>query len=132
MKVLVVLGNRLRDDATMSEYLKGRLDKTIEVAADFDKIVLSGGLANKKAGITEAAAMNEYLHKSGISADKILLETQSLTTKQNAKFVSPIIKQFGEIEVTILSSAYHINRKFKNPIKYFTFYLKCAVKSIIA
>ena len=124
MKVLVVLGNRMNDDGTFSDAMMDRLNKTLSVAEDFDKIVVTGGVANPTAGLAEGDMMCKWLVQNGIPMSKIIVENRSHTTKENAKFTAPIIKGIGAEEVTLLSSAYHIDRKVYNPIRLFKKYTK--------
>lgn len=131
MKVLVTLGNRLLDDGSISDFLRGRLEKTLEVADNYDLLVLTGGIANPKAGISEGSVMREWLLAKGVSADKIIVEDRSTTTKENAKFCRLIFEVFGITDVTILSSAYHIERKWLNPVKLFKRYAKVNVSEAI-
>ena len=132
MKILVVLGYKLCSNGNMSKILIDRLDKTIEVQKDFDKILLSGGVANKKANASEANLMKKYLLDKGCPIEKIMIENMSMTTKQNAQFCAPIIEKLNVEEFTILSSQFHIKRKILNPIKLFKFYTKCKVNYIEA
>ena len=124
MKVLVVLGNRMNDDRTFSDAMMDRLNKTLAVADDFDKIIVTGGVANPNAGVAEGDMMSKWLVENGVPMNKILVENRSHTTKENAKFTAPILKGIGAEEVTILSSAYHIDRKIYNPIRLFKKYTK--------
>lgn len=121
MKVLVVLGNMLCDDGSMSDILLSRLETAVKLDKEynFDKIVLTGGAANKKTDKTEAEVMESFLLSSGINANKLILEDKSLTTVQNAKFSAPILKSLNLNEFYLLSSAYHIERKWLNPVKLF-------------
>ena len=119
MKVLVVLGNRMNDDGTLSDAMLERLNKALVVADDFDKIIVTGGVANPIAGKAEGDMMSKWLVENGVPMGKILVENRSHTTKENAKFTAPIIKGIGAEEVTILSSAYHIDRKVYNPVRLF-------------
>ncbi len=128
MKILVVLGNRMNDDGTFSDAMMDRLNKTLSVAEDFDKIVVTGGVANPTAGLAEGDMMSKWLVENGISMTKIVVENRSHTTKENAKFTAPILKGLGAEEVTLLSSAYHIDRKIYNPLRLFKKYTK--LKSI--
>ena len=59
MLVLVVLGNRLNDDGSMSELMRERLNLTLQIEKRLAPqiIVLSGGVANKKANVAEAEVM---------------------------------------------------------------------------
>ena len=122
MLVAVILGNRLNDDATISETMKQRLELALEIenAVQPDKFILSGGLANVAAGTTEAVAMHEWLVAHGVSADKLILEDKSLSTKQNAKFSVPIAAELGTTQLILCTTPEHMNRKFLNPIKLFS------------
>ena len=78
MLVAVVLGNRLNDDGTPTELMLKRMQLTLEMYVKFnpDKIILSGGLANKKAGRTEAQFMREYLVTVVVIIHKIFVQNQ--------------------------------------------------------
>ena len=127
MKVLVVLGNRMNDDRTFSDAMMDRLNKTLAVAEDFDKIIVTGGIANPLAGVAEGDMMSQWLIENGVPMSKILVENRSHTTKENAKFTAPILKGIGAEDVTLLSSAYHIDRKAYNPVRLFKKYTKLSV-----
>ena len=121
MHVLVVLGNRMNDDGTMTGLSVKRLNAAMRFAAAFgvDKIILSGGVANKKANRSEAAAMHEYLLANGIAADRLVCEDKSLTTEENAEYSVPIAAKLGATEITVITSNEHMSRNFLNPIKLF-------------
>ena len=108
--VVVLLGNRLNDDGSISEIQKQRLQLALELEQQFnpDYYVLSGGLANPAAGRTEAEAMYENLIKLGIDENKLIKENDSLTTVQNAYYSAPIIKKLGAEVVIICTSPYHL------------------------
>lgn len=117
--VVIVLGNRLNDDGTLSEIGKERLMLASEIEQTFhpDYYILSGGLANETAGITEAEAMYNYLiekHQNvlGFDKEKFILEKKSLSTVGNAKYSVPIAKELGAEIIIVCSSAYH----FGNPV----------------
>lgn len=121
MHVLVVLGNRMNDDGTMTGLSVKRLNAAMRFAAAFgvDKIILSGGVANKKANRSEASAMREYLLANGIAADRLVCEDKSLTTEENAEYSVPIAAKLGATEITVITSNEHMSRNFLNPIKLF-------------
>lgn len=121
MHVLVVLGNRMNDDGTMTGLSVKRLNAAMRFAAAFgvDKIILSGGVANKKANRSEAAAMREYLANNGVAEDNLICEDQSTTTEENAKYSVPIAAKLGATEITVITSNEHMSRNFLNPIKLF-------------
>lgn len=121
MLVAVILGNRLNDDGSCSETMKLRLNLALEVDKVLkpDKIILSGGIANPLAGISEAKVMRDWLVNNGVAADKLVLEDKSLTTKQNAKFSVPIALELGADEILVCTTPEHMNRFFLNPVKLF-------------
>lgn len=107
--VAIVLGNRLNDDGTISEIQRQRLEMVKEVEKLFTPkyYILSGGLANVKAGITEAQAMYNYLVSEGFDQDKLVLEDKSLTTVQNAKYSVPLAKSLNADMILVITSGYH-------------------------
>lgn len=121
MHVVVVLGNRMNNDGSMTELSERRLQAAMRFVTAFgvDKIILSGGVANKKANRSEAAAMREYLVDNGVAEDKSICEDQSTTTEENAKYSVPIAAKLGATEITVITSNEHMSRNFLNPIKLF-------------
>ena len=121
MLVAVILGNRLNDDGSMSEILKKRLAATLRLNKLFEpsKIIVSGGVANPAAGVSEAQVMRDYLVSQGVESDKIVVEDKSMTTKQNAEFSVPIAANLGATEILLCTSIEHMGRKFLNPIRLF-------------
>ena len=122
MLVAIILGNRLNDDGSMSDILKRRLTATLRLNKLFapSKIIVSGGIANPKAGLSEAQVMRDYLVNNGVESDKIVVEDKSMTTKQNAEFSVPIAAALGATEILLSTSLEHLNRKFLNPISLFS------------
>ncbi len=112
--VVVILGNRLNDDGTITEIQRNRLElaKEIETLFNPEYYILSGGVANEKAVLSEAEAMYNYLVSDGFNKDKLIIEKDSMTTVQNAQFSIPIAKKLGAEIVIVCSSGYH----FGNPI----------------
>lgn len=126
MLVAVVLGNRINDDGTMSELMRVRLETALKICKTFNpsKIILSGGVANKKVDVAEADMMREYLVERGVSSNILVLEDKSLTTKQNAEFSVPIAVELGATELLLCTSLEHISWSYLNPIKLFQSQLK--------
>ena len=122
MLIAIILGNRLNDDGSMSEILKNRLSATLRLNELFapSKIIVSGGIANPKAGVSEAEVMRNYLISQGVDSDKIVVEDKSMTTQQNAEFSVPIAAALGATEILLSTSLEHLNRKFLNPISLFS------------
>lgn len=120
--VFVVLGNYLNDDGTPSDILIKRLNLTLIAFNKFNpaKIILSGGVANKLAKISEAEAMYRYLIVHGINPDILIKEDKSMTTKENAINSMAIIETLELDEVVIISSIEHFTIYSYNVLKYFT------------
>lgn len=126
MVVAVILGNRMNDYGTLSQKMQSRLGLALKLYAEKapDRIIVSGGVANKVAGKAEADEMYKWLVSNGIPSDVLIKEGRSLTTKQNAKFSAPIIKGLGADKVILCTSAEHFNRRYLNPYKLFSRALK--------
>jgi len=83
--VAIVLGNKVNEDGTLSERLKARLDKSIEL---FNKkrvgtIIVSGGLG--KEGFWEGKKMQEYLIYNKIPTEKILVDNYGTDTEKTVE-----------------------------------------------
>ncbi len=122
MKVLVVLGNILKDDNGMSDALKSRLTLALSVWQEYDMLILTGGITNLNSTLPEAMVMKAWMVERGVPANRILVECASRTTEQNAKYCAPILREWGATEVTVLSSKSHIDRTFHIPHELFLTY----------
>lgn len=133
MEVLVVLGHRLNDDGSTSEILIDRLRATLDAwkSGKFDKIVVTGGIANQLAKKSEASVMFSWLVYNGVPEGAIAVEDKSTTTKENAKYCRKLFEEWGVNEVTLLSSRYHIDRVWLNPVRLFKRCAKVNVKATI-
>ncbi len=131
MEILVTLGNRLNDDGSISDFLRARLEKTLSIAKDYDLLVVTGGIANPKAGRAEADVMRDYLVERGVPEDEIRVENTSKTTKENAKHCRKVFEELNVKEITLLSSAYHIDRWYLNPAKLFRRFAKVDIKATV-
>ena len=121
MLVAVILGNRLNNDGSITDIMERRLKSALKINELFapDYIVVSGGVANATAGISEAQVMRNYLVQRGVPSDKIVLEDMSLTTAQNAEFSVPMCASLGATQLLLCTSLDHLSRNFLNPIKLF-------------
>ena len=99
MKIAIILGNRMNDDGTISNTMKKRLDLTLELYNEYkpDKIIVSGGIANKVANISEASKMEEYLIEKGLDPELIIKEDNSMTTRENALYSVPIATVISKV-----------------------------------
>jgi len=114
MTIVTVLGLVLNDDGSMKKELIKRIElglKTFnEVKADY--LVLTGGIANEKAGIAEARAMEKYVLEKGFDKDKIIVEEESKTTVENAFYVAKKFEGKKVDTMYVVSTMYHFYRPF--------------------
>ena len=111
--VVIVLGNRLNDDGSITKIQEERLKMALEIEELFSPkyYILSGGPANPAPGLTEAEAMYNYLVNVGFDKTKLIKEMNSYSTVENAKFSGPMALELGADIIIVCSSAYH----FENP-----------------
>ncbi|MBR3001868.1 MAG: YdcF family protein [Oscillospiraceae bacterium] len=123
MRFFIVLGNQLNDDGSLSVKGLKRCEITRNAYRIFqpEKIILSGGAANPKAGISEAEALFRHLTGMGMPSDVFLLEDRSSSTSENAEFSLQIAQERGADEVVVISSIEHFGRtEPKNAVLCFT------------
>ena len=122
MKVVIVLGYKLNDDASMEERLVHRLDLCLKLINEepYDKIIVSGGCPTPPGlEVSEADVMAKYLIEKGVDKDMIILENKSLTTEENALYSVPIAKSLNAKKITVITTLEHMSRDFLNPVKLF-------------
>ena len=114
---ILILGCMIKKDGTLTNLLKGRVDKAIEFR-DLQKketgkdliFIPSGGQGSNEV-ISEALAMKNYLLEKGIKEKNILIEDKSKNTFENIKFSYNIIKNKKEnANIALSTTNYHIFR----------------------
>lgn len=109
---VIVLGAGIRGE-TPSAPLALRLDKALEYANKNKEavIVVSGGQGYQE-DITEALAMERYLIKMGLSADRIIKEEKATNTYENLSFSKEILERhFNKLfTAVIITNDFHIFR----------------------
>ena len=93
----------------MSATLKKRLDLCIAAYKIFlpEYVVVTGGMANTTAGVTEAQVMYTYLVRNGIPSSKIIKEDKSLSTQQNAIYTLRLLEDVDFNHLVIVSTIEH-------------------------
>lgn len=106
---LIVLGAQVRGTIP-SLMLQYRIDEAAQYMLKHpDVIAIVSGGKGADEGISEALAMQEGLIAKGIEAERILLEDQSTSTKENLEFS----KQYLDVEqnqVLVVTSDFHVLR----------------------
>jgi uncharacterized SAM-binding protein YcdF (DUF218 family) len=106
-EVLVVLTGSTLEDGTIGESSYWRAVYAVRAwrEDDFKAILVSGGPPVAPA----AKPMLDFILSQGVPAGAVLLETQSLSTRDSALYCKPILSQFPGRKV-LLTSDYHMFR----------------------
>lgn len=122
MTVLIVLGNRLNDDGSFTKAMQERMNITLDIVKKYnvDYIILSGGVANKNIKISEAEAMKNYLVSKGLDENKIIPESKSMSTYENAKFSIPMALELNPDTIIVCSSLEHFTTQPYNLCTFFS------------
>ncbi len=108
----IVLGLALENGEPAPDLL-ARLDTARNYLEKYPeaKLILTGGNA-EGTGRTEAAVMRDVLTEQGVPEDRLILEDQATTTKENFRNISEIVPA-GD-PVVMISSDYHMDRAVRN------------------
>ena len=107
---ILILGNTVNKDGTLSDRLRSRVDKGLELYQQkfAPKIIVSGGLG--KEGYYEARQMQKYLLSKGVDPNDIIVDDKALTTYETMINYVLIAKRNSFNSVIIVSQFYHITR----------------------
>jgi uncharacterized SAM-binding protein YcdF (DUF218 family) len=109
----IVLGAAVDDDEP-SPVFEERLRHAADLfrSGQVDWIVVTGGLGQGDK-LAESEAGRDWLIGAGIPADRLLIETQSRTTKQNLVFARPRLAEHDVNRVLIVSDPLHMRRAMR-------------------
>ena len=104
----IVLGLALENGEPAPDLL-ARLDTARAYLEEYPeaRLVLTGGNADAS-GRTEAAVMRDILTQQGVPEDRLIIEDQAQTTKENFSNIAGILPL--EEPVVMISSNYHMDR----------------------
>lgn len=109
---IVVLGFGLKDDGSMKQELIDRLEVALDSAEKYPEsyVLCTGGETSRKKGISEAGQMGNWLLAKGLDHNRLILETASLSTTENARNSCGILwRDYPQVSsIAIVSSDYHI------------------------
>ncbi|GAL86792.1 hypothetical protein MYP_4022 [Sporocytophaga myxococcoides] len=107
---ILILGNKVNEDGTLSPRLKARVDKGLQLFHENPSsiIIVSGGLG--KEGYYEGTEMKKYLVDHGVPAGNIIADDQGYNTLKTANNYLIISKRHHLNSVTVVSQYYHISR----------------------
>lgn len=109
---IIVLGYQLNPDGSIKDELLGRLQAARSSAQKYPNayILCSGGGTATASTTTEAEAMANWLIQNGIEESRVLTESRSLTTTENAIYCGRLLKeQYPDVaQAALISSDYHL------------------------
>ncbi len=108
--VAVILGTRVSPNGVPSFWLRGRLERGLELyqAGTVKHIIVSGGLGRE--GHQEADVMREYLIARGVPAEKIFTDRAGDDTFATARNAKKIMDAQNFQSAVIVSHYYHLPR----------------------
>ncbi|KMQ49544.1 putative conserved protein YdcF [Chitinispirillum alkaliphilum] len=106
----MVLGSKVNEDGTLSERLKARLDKSLELynKGYFSKVIVSGGFG--KEGFEEAEVMRSYLIDKGVEENSIIVDNNGNNTFMTARFTADFLSNNDYASVIVVSQYFHLFR----------------------
>ena len=113
---VIIHGAGLLGGSRVSKLLSDRLDKAIEVYQKdpTPPVMIPSGGKGPDETISEAEAMEGYLLKKGIPANKIIREDRSTTTYENLENSKEIIlAREGSKYTVLVTSNYHVYRALR-------------------
>ena len=110
---VIIHGCALIRGDQISRILGRRLDLALKLfrrSGEKALLVVSGGRGDDET-VSEAAAMRGYLLERGVPKEKILLEDQSHSTRENLRFTDQLLlERGGGGRVALVTSGYHVFR----------------------
>ena len=116
---VMILGCQIKDDGSLTNLLKGRVDRALEFArmqreaGGKDPVFVPSGGKGPDEVISEAEAMRRYLLSQGIDDQRILPEDRSANTLENFRNSMEIIREHSgkdEVNIAFSTTNYHVFR----------------------
>lgn len=108
--IAVVLGNEVKPDGSLSNRLKARLDKALDLYREgyCAEILVSGGL--NREGRNEADVMRDYLAKQGVPVEWVHADGQGNNTWMTARNAAQLMRRRNLDSVIVVSQFFHLTR----------------------
>jgi vancomycin permeability regulator SanA len=108
--LIVVPGNTVNPDGSLSHRLQGRLDAALKVfkSSNASFIFVSGAVG--KEGVDEAVAMKSYLISKGVPSERIIQDSAGFDTESTAKNAAQVMQQLKVTRAVATSQFFHITR----------------------
>jgi vancomycin permeability regulator SanA len=108
--MVVVPGNTVYPDGTLSERLRGRLDAAVDIhrAGNCQAVFVSGAVGSE--GVDESRAMRSYLIERGVSAHQIIQDGHGFNTEATARNAAAAMQQRGFRTALAVTQYFHVPR----------------------
>lgn len=111
--VIVILGGGVYNSGAFKEDTVNRAIAGYYVFKETNlPIILSGGSVEGK--LSDSETLYKFFRELGISENKLIKETESRDTAENANFTVRICKERGYGSIILVTSAYHMKRALKH------------------
>jgi len=109
-ELIVIFGNTVNEDGSLSERLKARLDVAINHFNNNRdaKLLVSGGFG--KEGYYEGDKMKEYLLAEGVNSNMIMVDNDGNNTFLTLEKTKQVADSFGIKNVVFATQFYHKRR----------------------
>lgn len=104
---VIVCGYPTNNDGSISNILKSRIEKAIELYKDnkVKYIIVSGGAIHNR--FSEALTMKEYALQRGIDENYILIENKAKSTYHNMMYSKEIMKKYHFKNCYVVTNSWH-------------------------
>lgn len=108
--LVVVPGNTVYPDGTLSDRLKARLDTAVDIyrAGNCHAIMVSGAVGSE--GVDESVAMRGYLIRQGVPWTSIIQDGLGFNTEATAQNAAVAMRQRGLHTALAVSQYFHVPR----------------------
>lgn len=108
--LIVVFGNTVNEDGSVSPRLKARLDraKWLYDSGNAPRIFVSGGLGYE--GHEEADVMRDYLVERGVPASAVIVDKTGYSAYKTARSASRFMEDNGLATALLVTQYYHVAR----------------------
>jgi vancomycin permeability regulator SanA len=108
--VIVIFGNTVNSDGSLSKRLRARMDRGIELFKEGkgDYVLVSGALG--KEGVEESDAMKKYSIQNGVPEENILQDSRGVDTKATARNTAQLLGERKLDSVILVSQFFHLAR----------------------
>lgn len=113
LTVGLVLGAAVRQDGSPSISMRRRVARAVTLwqAGQVDRLMMCGGKVwTGRAQVSEASLMAVLATTAGVDAEAIILEEQSQTTRQNARYGLDLAARHRAHAVVVVTESFHLPR----------------------